>query len=222
MNSSEQISKRFAELIGQGQRVLSTKRAGTSGFTWVDNLQASEWLTSAQAFICNVMGKGSEHYSRYTRFSDHGARFEYIESALGVLQAAKVDFDGGYLLEFKRRIEAEVFDDFLEQAEYFLRDGYFQVAAVVAGATLEDGLRKLCIRRNIALPEKPKLDRMNGELAKSGVYDKLIQKKITVMADIRNKAAHGKWDEFKEEDARELVEGVRRFLTEYFTTETIE
>jgi len=35
------------------------------------------------------------------------------------------------------------------------------------------------------------------------------------LADIRNKAAHGKWDEFKTEDASEMVNGVRRLLTDY-------
>src|SRR5437867_5403331 len=71
------------------------------------------------------------------------------------------------LFDTRKRIQAEVFDDFLEQAEHFLKDGYFQVAAVIAGAVLEDGLRKLCARQHITLPAQPKLDWMNAELAKS-------------------------------------------------------
>ena len=40
---------------------------------------------------------------------------------------------------------------------------------------------------------KPKLGTMNAGLAKQGVYNKLTQKRITALADIRNKAAHGEW-----------------------------
>ena len=108
-----------------------------------------------------------------------------------------------------------MFDDFLEQAEYFLKDGYFQVGAVIAGAVLEDGLRKMCVARHITLSDQPKLDWMNAELAKSGLYDKMVQKKVTWLADIRNKAAHGRWKEFTTEDASEMINGVRRLLTDY-------
>lgn len=83
-------------------------------------------------------------------------------------------------------IEAEVFDDFLEQGANLLDSGYYQPAAVVIGSVLEDGLRKLCARQEIELSAKPKLDTMNAALAKSGVYSKLTQKRITALADIRN------------------------------------
>jgi hypothetical protein len=53
-------------------------------------------------------------------------------------------------------------------------------AAVIAGTVLETALRQLC------------LDRMNADLAKAGVYNSLMQKRITALAAIRNRAAHGK------------------------------
>jgi hypothetical protein len=68
-----------------------------------------------------------------------------------------------------------------------LDSGYYQLAAVVIGSVLEDGLRKLCERHEVPLSVKPRLDTMNADLAKKGVYNKLTQKRITVLADIRNK-----------------------------------
>jgi len=52
---------------------------------------------------------------------------------------------------------------------------------------------------------------MNIELAKAGIYNALWQKKITALADLRNKAAHGKWTEFTEKDVEDMIRGVRRF-----------
>ena len=76
-------------------------------------------------------------------------------------------------------IEAEVFDDFLEQAEHLLSQGYFTASTVIAGSVLEDNLRKFCVKNGISLSAKPKLDTMNADLAKAGVYNLLKQKQIT-------------------------------------------
>jgi hypothetical protein len=113
-------------------------------------------------------------------------------------------------------IEAEVFGDFLEQAEHLLKNGYYGPAAVITGCVLEDGLRKLCQRNNVSLPAKATIDPMNVELAKAGIYNTLSQKRITALADIRNKAAHGKWSEFNDEDVRQMISQVRSFMEDHF------
>ena len=75
-------------------------------------------------------------------------------------------------------------------------------------------MRKMCQRNGINLSAKTKLDRMNSELAKKAVYNSLVQKKITALADTRNKAAHGQWTEFSEEDVQDMLSEVRRFVTD--------
>lgn len=133
------------------------------------------------------------------------------------LLAIKSDIEAGALFNANQVVEAEVFDDILEQAEHLFRTGYFAPSAVIAGCVLEDALRRKCQHLGINLPENPKLDFMNAELAKAGVYQKLIQKKITALADIRNSAAHGKWSEFNKEDVESMLRDVRDFITRYFT-----
>ena len=58
---------------------------------------------------------------------------------------------------------------------------------------------------------------MNADLAKVGVYNKLIQKRITALADIRNSAAHGKPEEFSEADVDSMIDEVTRFVAEHLT-----
>jgi hypothetical protein len=67
------------------------------------------------------------------------------------------------------------------------------------------------------LSVKPKLDTMNADLAKQSVYNKLTQKRITALADIRNKAAHGEWDEFTKADVEDMLRGVRQFMETHFS-----
>jgi HEPN domain-containing protein len=140
-----------------------------------------------------------------------------LEKGLGILKAAKDDYENGYLFDTRTLIEAEVFDEFLEQAEELFKKGYYQPAAVIAGCVLEDGLRKLCVRNSTALSLKATIEPMNVELAKAGIYNKLIQKKITALADLRNKAAHGEWLEFTEKDVEDMIRDVRRFMEDYFS-----
>jgi hypothetical protein len=39
-----------------------------------------------------------------------------------------------------------------------------------------------------------------------------MQKRIQVWNDIRNNAAHGKFDQYKEDDVKEMIAGVESFL----------
>lgn len=82
---------------------------------------------------------------------------------------------------------------------------------------LEDGLKKICDKKSIALPPKATIDPINIGLAKAGIYTKLVQKKITALADLRNKAAHGEWDQFYHNDVEDMIRDVRRFMEEYFS-----
>ena len=57
---------------------------------------------------------------------------------------------------------------------------------------------------------------MNSDLAKKGIYNKLSQKQITAYADVRNNAAHGKWNEFAKTDVEDMLKGVRNFKEKHF------
>ncbi len=210
------VTAKFQTLVEFGNRVLSTKRQSPTFGSSVDSDMSEEWFVSTISFISRIMGEDSEHYRAIRRHQVAISRLSSARSALAVLKAAQTDYNDGYLINVRRAIAAEVFDDFLEQAEHFLANGDFAVAAVIAGCVLEDGLRKLCDRNGIQLSDKPKLNSMNTDLAKAGVYELTTSKKVIWLADLRNKAAHGQWDTFKKEDAEEMVTAVRRFMEDHF------
>ncbi|MFZ0592306.1 MAG: hypothetical protein WAM39_17735, partial [Bryobacteraceae bacterium] len=94
-------------------------------------------------------------------------------------------------------VHADVFSDFLEMADHLLEQGYKDAAAVIVGSVLEEHLRKLCQKHglgttiNSGAPKKA--DLINADLAGAMVYPKLDQKNVTAWLDVRNKAAHGKY-----------------------------
>ena len=55
---------------------------------------------------------------------------------------------------------------------------------------------------------------MNTELCKAGKYNMAKQKQITAWADLRNKAAHGEWSEYNQEDVSDFINGVERFVAD--------
>lgn len=183
---------------------------------FIDVQLANQWLTSCLSLLSRVFGEDGAHYQRIEEQFSSYPKWSNVEQAFGVLLAAKDDYESESLFSVKRLVEAELFDEFLEQAEHLLEAGYFQPAAVVAGSVLEDGLRKLCQASAVTLPQKPKLDWMNSELAKKGIYTTLVQKKITLIADLRNSAAHGKWSEFERSDVESMVREIRDFMTKYY------
>ncbi|HVN15695.1 MAG TPA: DUF4145 domain-containing protein [Anaerolineales bacterium] len=129
-----------------------------------------------------------------------------------VFAAAMEDYKSGFLISVRNLVQAEVFDSELEQAEELLSNGYKLASAVVTGVVLETALRDLCSREGLA---HSKLDKMNADLAKAGIYNKLQQKRITALADIRNSAAHGKPEEFSEADVANMIRDVEQFLATY-------
>lgn len=139
----------------------------------------------------------------------------FFPPCLGVLEAAQRDFAAGALFDMRALISAEILGDFVEQAEALLEAGYWHPAASLSGAVLEDTLRKLCAKRGVPVPDTTKIDRLNADLAKAGVYDKLVQKRITALADIRNNADHGHFDKFTKEDVDDFVKWLRRFSADY-------
>jgi HEPN domain-containing protein len=188
----------------------------------------TQWGMNCLHLLRKIFREDSDYYQKFNDkfkwFNNDKFKWFNIEdnhetfsSAFSILRAAKTDFQNDYLFNTRTLIEAEVFDDFLEQAEQLFEKGYYQPAAVIAGCVLEDGLRKLCDKKGIAISPKATIDPMNVELAKAEIYNALWQKKITALADLRNKAAHGKWNEFNEKDVEDMIRDVRRFMEDYFS-----
>lgn len=179
----------------------------------VSDLHFDEWKVKAKSLIEKTCGKDSEHMKAFNAAELHrgfDGSYDVYKRVRPVFMAAKDDFQGGYLLSIKNLVQAELFDSELELATELLKSGYKGPAAVVAGVVLETSLKDICTQLKIPLG---KLDKMNSDLAKAGHYNKLQQKKITALADIRNRAAHGDWTSFSDNDVQDMIRDVESFLS---------
>jgi uncharacterized protein (DUF433 family) len=120
---------------------------------------------------------------------------------------------------FARLRRESSFDDFLKQAEHLIKNGFYAPAAIVVGSILEDCLRKVCQRNKIGVSTKDTIDPLNVKLGNAGVYDTVLQRRIAAIAEIRNKATHGKWDEILDKDVEEMISQVRDFLEDLLIKE---
>jgi hypothetical protein len=215
-------SNRFDELATEIASIEASKKQknGSMGsYFSVDEEQFDEWRLKAKSLISRACGEDSPHlkaFSEAERPQHFDSSHEVLKRLRSIFSAARSDFQGGHLTSLRSLVQAEMFDSELEQASELLSQGYKGPAAVVAGVVLETTLRDLCDQQLPAIPHG-KLDQMNAALTKIGVYNKLQQKRITAMADIRNSAAHGKWTEFSDADVIDMIKDVQRFLAEHLS-----
>lgn len=188
--------------------------------------EASEFLTASMTAIHRAAGKDSQ-FATQADYAIEKNSPHYISIAIptvgGALKALRHAIDAGYLISVQELIHANLFADFLEMAEHLLTEGYKDPAAVLIGGILEEHLRKLCDKNNISIevtdskgvsrPKKAEV--MNIELAGKGVYSKLDQKNVTAWLDLRNKAAHGHYNEYTSPQVELLLQSVRDFLTRH-------
>ncbi|WP_174868378.1 DUF4145 domain-containing protein [Pectobacterium polaris] len=205
--------KSLADDVSKSSHVVHSQYTGTD--TYVDSELLLQWLTKSENLISSVCGKTSTYYEAFTEakkvssFETNKSVFNRLNS---IFLAIKDDYENGYLVSYKSLIQADLFDSELEQAKTLLSSGYSTAAAVIAGTVLETTLREICDRNAIA---HGKLDKMNADLAKQGVYNSIQQKSITAMAGIRNSAAHGKADEFASNDVSNMISNIESFLMKH-------
>ena len=216
------IEKRFNELEKQILDVESTKKmSGQGGMFGGTQLYDADailgWLVKVKNLIVKIAGEESEHYKSLIK-EEEASSFSNISQFNGykaIFLAAKEDYEGGYLLSYKSIVQAEVFDDELEQATELHSNGYYVAAAVIAGTVLETAVRELCSVNNIA---PGKLEKMNADLVKANVYNVNVQKQITALAGIRNSAAHGKSNEFSSDEVKQMINTIRLLLSTHLST----
>jgi hypothetical protein len=207
------FKRRFQELFQQADAIEASKRFEREPFQghFINQNELINWSVKVRHLLSSVCGPESVHLKQFVACettSMYITNHEIFLRLRAVLEAAKEDYEGGYL-SLKLFVQAEVFDSELEQASELLASGYFPAAAVTAGVVLEAGLREWCVDN--ALPIG-KLDKMNADLAKAAVYNGLVQKQITALADIRNSAAHGRYDRFTKADVANMINEVQRIL----------
>jgi hypothetical protein len=215
----EDLKRRVDDLLALSVQVLTTRQRSEFGSSYVSSEAFNEFRSSSLSFLRNTFGIEHPFYKEFDKTAVEASPYD-TEEGRGILKAVKQEIEGGWLFTVKGLVSAEIFSDFLEMSEYLLKEGYKDPSAVMVGSVLEEHLRQLCIKHEIAIEtikdEKPvpkKADLLNSDLSKADIYNKLDQKSVTSWLDLRNKAAHGKYSEYSKEQVEIMYQGVINFIS---------
>ena len=80
-------------------------------------------------------------------------------------------------------------------------------AAVLVSAVFEDAVRKLAAKQQ--LDRDRKMELLIDDLVRAGTVTAVAGRRLKVVANLRNKADHAKWDTFEIDDVKEAVRTTR-------------
>jgi hypothetical protein len=175
--------------------------------------------TAWTATIERLSPRGSEYRAQIDNSLERygsSSHPRHLAGLAGILNALRDDYEAGYMTSIEELVHADVFADFLGMADELLGKNYKDPAAVITGSVLEEHLRKLGDKNAVAVTSGDgtpnKADRVNADLKKASVYNNLEQKQVTAWLDLRNKAAHGAYEEYDRHQVAAMIDGVRAFL----------
>ncbi len=184
------------------------------------------WRTSCTTLLDQLVPHTSTHRGTARRFGTIRNRVDSLQFGIQFLKAIADDFDGGFLDDLGEQVEAEIAADYLGQAELLVEsDERNHVraapAAVLAGAVLEKALRSIC--EHLSPPEatvhssgKPlTLNPLIDSLRKREAFSEVMAKQLRAWAEVRNSAAHGKFNDFTTDQVKAMISGIKTFLVEH-------
>ncbi len=224
MTIKERLLNRLDQLLTQGSQLLKTGE--TLSPPYVNYEQYRALRAAALSYITRVYGEQHVYYKEITQFTGKAAYEGGAKAIISILKVIHDEIEGDWLFTIRSLVSAEVFSDFIEMAEHLLSKGYKDPAAVLVGSVLEEHLRQLCNSNNVDIMDSngkwKKADRVNSDLAKEGVYNKIQQKIITAWLGIRNDAAHGNFNEYTKDQVENMLQGILEFLSRVSAATSIE
>lgn len=224
----KKLKDEIDELVKYGEETSKLASQSNSGLGQDYVIKTSTWVTKIGQIIKNLCSENSQYFKNYDAllksqpqhfYVMHSNYYQHLCVMTGIIKAVQSDYEKGLLIDFRQLLQSEIFSDFLEMAEYLLKENYKDAATVIIGSVLEDTLRKLAIANSINIKKHNEdyltLEALNVELAKANVYDKLIQKQITSWGDLRNKAAHGHYDKYDKQQVEMMLLFVQKFCSDY-------
>ena len=176
--------------------------------------QCKGWITEALNVTELAVPMPKNAYRVHIEMAGGGTTLQRVASIGEMLRALLSDIDAGLLGHLGNKIRAETFDDFLDHAEFYVKERRKMEAGVIAGVVFEDTIRRV-FRDKIADDKGQPLEDLINALAKQNVITGQQSKQSKVAAHVRTKATHAQWDEFDLEGVKDTIQITKLFLREH-------
>ncbi len=219
MPTQELLKKQIDEVFNE---FLSLRmRSKYDDISDLTDREVVRFNTRARALVHRIAPPNSPYVKQCEEIIKQGGYHGYLAKQLaGVIDSLRADVTAGFLQTQTELIHGDLFADFLEMAQHLLDEGYKDAGAVIAGSSLEAHLRQLANKAGGELDSTQngrftpkKCDRLNADLANANVYSKLDLKNVIAWLDLRNKSAHGQYDEYDAGQVGIMIAGIRDFIS---------
>ena len=175
-----------------------------------------EWRAQAIALVRGAL-PDNHHYRLELEMVTQPETFNIPDTGnrdagVGVLRAFREDLANGDLAGIRTLVSAEVFTDFMGMADHLLAEGYHHAAASIAGAVLEDSLRRTLLERGAKATGN--LESMNQVALDTGLYGPPVYQQVKVWVGVRNDADHGNWSAVGPDRVSPMVRDLPTFLVQ--------
>jgi hypothetical protein len=208
----EAVRQKIEDLIRRAVQIAP------GGATLRDKEHSAEcraWITEALNIIdfAVPVETNSYHQNIVKLGGGSGLLLDRVASMGSILLSLLADIDAGLIADFGNQIRAETFDDFLEHADVYRKEGQKQAAGVLAGVVFEDTIRRICRAKGRGIVEKGEdLDKLINVLAKQTVITGQQARQARTAAFVRTKATHAQWDEYELDGVAETISLTRASL----------
>lgn len=180
----------------------------------------AEWRSQSLAFLVSLLTADHPYVREFRDVTEPKLHAltkgldpfgNHRDPGVGVLRAVAEDVEAGYLTSVRMLVSGEIFTDFLTMAQHLLDEGYHHAAASLAGAVLEDGLRRGLAQRGARTTGN--LESMNQVALDKSIYGAIVFTQVKVWISVRNDADHGNWDAVEVDQVRSMIRDLPGFLS---------
>lgn len=216
--NSEYILSEIEELIKQANKLLENKSDSKKGVDF--QCEYNDWYTKSfrivKRYLPDRIDEFSALYESTGKIKDFFLSHPYSSfNEPFILQIAIFASVPGILSSFYQNMDAMIYfeyqEDELNEANKLLAISV-RAAGAVAGVVLEKHLKRLCSNNGISGAEEMTLGKLIPLLSTNGIISVTENKKLTYLADIRNKCDHAKKEEPREDEVKDLIDQTRRFI----------
>ncbi|WP_018291690.1 HEPN domain-containing protein [Verrucomicrobium sp. 3C] len=212
MSNQQEILTRLDKLILEADNLLRSP-SPTPPYN-VDFGLFIGWKAKCLTFLNNCLSEKHTYVETFKTVAD--SYRSNVKGGMEILKAFREDVKNNGLRKLEWHISADIFDSFLDSAEYLVEEGYKDPAACLVGAVLEHGLRKLCANHGYVVGSSNNISSLGKTLFENGIINSLTLKDMSAWGDIRNHAVHGEFDQYTHYRVKEMLKNVHDFLEFHF------
>ena len=221
-----QIGVKYGDLWSQYQSKLKKRQESGRGKPKypLRIMDETEWYLNCVHLLEKLEFNQLLESFENLQIKKEGGLKQYADTAkykirLAILKSALEQLKLSHLQSLKSIISAEHLGSLFDQGRELFEKKHTNVAAILCRIVIEFKLRDLCQSHNITTSIKDKTPSkhrsasdLNIDLKKNNVYPQHMERKIQSYLDIGNDAAHGNFQNYKDEDIKGMINFIEDVL----------